>query len=372
MTSTPVLRDGVEVFIYPCDKKYTHILFLFFSSRRRLKIQCENSLIPLLKAFSTTQTLAESLDIANLNYSYKVQKFIEFLGSEGIIMIDDPLNSLILPSEYLERYKRQLYFLYDIVKSSEEVIKIQEKIFRAKIAIFGLGAIGSNILLQLCMLGFRNFNLIDYSNIEINDIARTPYPIDKELSIPKVQSARNLVEKFAYKPVINTFSASITTKTELDPFLENIDFIINSTDEPYVGYTNIFLSRYAVKHRLPMIAAGGFDAHLASLGELLIPYLTPCADCYATFFHDALKDWKPINHPTKERRGWFGGLPTLTTFSASSSVLDILSYFMKDSYKMSPNAGRGEFLFHNYTIDTFNVERDINCITCGIDKNVSI
>jgi len=117
-----------------------------------------------------------------------------------------------------------------------------------------------------------------------------------------------------------------------------------------------------------VLAAGGFDAHLASLGELLIPHVTPCADCYATFFHESLKDWKPIPHPVKEREGWFGGLGSLSTFSASTAVLDILGYFMNPEDRKAAPGGRGEFLFHDYSLDTFVVERDKECQFCGEER----
>ena len=36
-----------------------------------------------------------------------------------------------------------------------------------------------------------------------------------------------------------------------------------------------------VKYKIAHYIAGGFDAHLASTGELIIPYVTPCVECYA-------------------------------------------------------------------------------------------
>jgi hypothetical protein len=55
----------------------------------------------------------------------------------------------------------------------------------------------------------------------------------------------------------------------LDEFLDGVALIVNAADEPYIGYTSIKLSRYAVKNSLPLFVAGGFDAHLASIGEMI-------------------------------------------------------------------------------------------------------
>jgi molybdopterin/thiamine biosynthesis adenylyltransferase len=215
------------------------------------------------------------------------------------------------------------------------------------------------------MMGFRQFTLIDCVDVEENDIARTPYRIAQQGGVPKTEAAKALVEDFAFDPRVEMHNITFRTDTDLDAFVQGTSLIVNTTDQPYVGYTNIKLSRYSLQHDIPVFAAGGFDAHLSSLGELLIPHVTPCADCYATFFHESLKDWKPIPHPVKEREGWFGGLGSLSTFSASTAALEILGYFMSEEDRMTIPGGRGEFLFHDYSLDTFVVERDKDCQSCG-------
>ncbi|WP_169332913.1 HesA/MoeB/ThiF family protein [Desulfovibrio oxyclinae] len=305
------------------------------------------------------------MERAGLVLDDETEAFLSFLETEGIVTVSDPLETDQLSAAYMEQYKRQVYFLLDILKSPAKAHEVQKRIFDAHITVFGLGAIGSGILQQLCMMGFRRFTLIDYAEVEENDIARTPYRIAMDVGMPKAEAAKALVEDFAFDPQVEMHNVSLRTDTDLGELVQGTSLIINTTDQPYVGYTNIKLSRYALQHSIPVLAAGGFDAHLASLGELLIPHLTPCADCYATFFHESLKDWKPIPHPVKEREGWFGGLGSLSTFSASTAALDILGYFMNPEDRKAAPGGRGEFLFHDYSLDTFVVERDKECLSCG-------
>ena len=91
-------------------------------------------------------------------------------------------------------------------------------------------------------------------------------------------------------------------------FLEKCTFVVNTADEPYLGYTANLTSQLCVPRKINHYIAGGFDAHLASTGELIIPYVTPCAACYATYFDEQLKDWKPAKHPVVERANEIGGL----------------------------------------------------------------
>lgn len=82
----------------------------------------------------------------------------------------------------------------------------------------------------------------------------------------------------------------LTTETALNSLISDTDLVINTADEPYIGYSSVLLSRYCVPRRIPLLVAGGFNAHLGSLGELIIPGVTPCADCYADYFQETLKD----------------------------------------------------------------------------------
>ncbi len=77
----------------------------------------------------------------------------------------------------------------------------------------------------------------------------------------------------------------------------------------------------------PHYIAGGFDAHLASTGELIIPYITPCVQCHTSYFKETLKDWKPHKHSvhtTEEAR--LGGLASMSLFLASFASLEIIKY----------------------------------------------
>lgn len=368
MASTPSLRDGVEVFIYPPRDGGCTVLFLFLASRRRLKIVCQQKYASLLEELAKDQPLRVSLENSGVVLDVKTKKFFDFLQKEGIVVWDDPFDTSILPREYIEKYKRELSFLFDVTKSKEKAIQVQKKIFDTHITLIGLGAVGCTFLIQLCMLGFRKFTLVDHTCVEENDVARTVYFVNRQLGMPKTEAAKKLAEEFCFEPEIDLYDEMITTKTDIAKILKGTSIVVNSADEPYVGYINIFLSRYTIRHNIPLLASGGFDAHLGSLGELMIPFVTPCADCYATYFQDSLKDWKPVPHPVQERKGWFGGLGSLSAFSAASGALTIFSYLLDKDGKAEQQGGRGEFLFHDYTLDSFVVQRDAHCPTCRGEK----
>ena len=100
-------------------------------------------------------------------------------------------------------------------------------------------------------------------------------------------------------------------------------------------------------------------------GELIIPYVTPCVECYASHFKKVLKDWKPKKHPVVRRYDEIGGLSSMSLFSSSYACIEIVKYLaglvpMTDSYKI-----RGEFLFHDMSLTYLNVKKNPDCPICG-------
>jgi len=291
--------------------------------------------------------------------------FLNYLEMKGIIIEPDWLNRTGLTESTVTTMQRQLAFFLDVLGSPEKAAEVQRKIGQARIVCFGVGAVGSWLLRQLLSLGFKRFILIDHDIIESTDLSRhaffnaTDTDIGKHKATITAERMRTQFEGLEVKAKVEP----LTTATVLDTLIEpGTDFVINTADEPYIGYSSVLLSRFCVPRRIPLLIAGGFNAHLGSLSELIIPGVTPCADCYADYFQEALKDWCPLEHPVVERQNAAGGLCSLSVFAAGSAAMKILRHFTGEG---DIEGGRGELLFNDYLLDTFKVERRPDCFICS-------
>ncbi len=88
---------------------------------------------------------------------------------------------------------------------------------------------------------------------------------------------------------IQTIHEQMLPDSKISDLIKPHDFVVNTLDEPYIGYTAAKVSRACIQYRIPHYIAGGFDAHLASTGELIIPFVTLCVECYASHFKQTLK-----------------------------------------------------------------------------------
>lgn len=362
----PYLRDGVDAYI---DDQRLIVTFVFLSTRKRLQVKVEKWLIQMLPLFDGKNSVAElSHELAEVQKN-KLRAFLGYLKDKGLLVDSEWLTHLAFDDQYTASLQRQLNFMLDILGSPESVSRAQKTIQSAQVAVFGLGAVGSALLLELLQMGFQNLVLIDSKDLRSDSSDRHTLPfaidLDSETSISKVDYFGKCAIAFNPSAKVRKEKVKLTTDTDLDTLLHGVSFIINFADEPYIGYTSLRLSRYCVTNDIPMIVGGGFDAHLASMGELIIPKLTPCSDCYNNYFQESLKDWKPIKHVVKDRSKGIGGLKAMSQFAASSVALKVFRYFVNTSQEVIEKGGRGEFKFQDYSIDHFSVERDLNCAVCG-------
>jgi molybdopterin/thiamine biosynthesis adenylyltransferase len=360
----PYLREGVDIYVEDNDSNITTVIFVFLSTRKRIQMKVRKNLVASLPLFNGENSIDDILAKTKSSRS-ELEKFVSYLELNGILLPKNWLENIRLDANYKGAIEKQLYFLMDILNSPEAVSDLQKRILQTKIAIIGVGSTGSWMLVELLQMGFQDFKLFDYKNVKEDSISRHAFFEQIAIGRQKAIHYKEIAKKINPAATIESHAISINTDMEVFEKLHDIDLIINCADEPYIGYTSIFLSRYSIKYNKILFVAGGFDAHLGCLGELIVPYKTPCSDCYNEFFKESLKDWKPSPHPVKDRIKGFGGLPALSVFSASTGALIILRYFINKQEFIKTAGGRGEFKFDDYKIDAFDVKRNEKCEVCG-------
>lgn len=357
----PYLRDGIDVYINDKDKT---VVFVFLSTRERIQLNVDDYLVLLLPEMDGTNTIKDLIGLSSNENERNIISFITYLVEKGVLTDSDWFDKLKFSKEYKARLEKQIYFLMDVTSSTEEAYQVQNKIKNTSVALWGVGAVGSWVLIELLQMGFEKISIFDFDKVNESDVSRHGFFSKEYIDIPKVEAYQKIGNKINPSASITSIEISLNTETDLEFYLNDMELVINSADEPYIGYTSISLSRYCIKNNKLLFVTGGFDAHLASLGEMIVPFKTPCSDCYNSYFKKSLKDWKPVKHVITNRDKGIGGLVSLNIFSASTAMLSILQYFISPSTFLSRSSGRGEFKFDSYSIDSFTVKKDPNCEVC--------
>lgn len=364
ISSSSVIALNNFIDIYKIGKDILE--FYYIPTRIRLSIEVSENVIRFIHELDGKTCLYDicrKIEITSLDEPIR---FCEYLVGKKIAHVVNP--NIRNDDIDINRYSRQLDYFE--AKYSIPAADVQKNINNTNCTIFGIGAIGGNIAIQLAMAGVENFVLIDKGITRPDSLERHWQFKHEDIAAPKVACLAKRLHEINSKIQVNTYQDTINYDTQLSKYLDNATFVVNSMDEPYIGLTSIKIGRECFKRKLPLYVTGGFDAHLMSTGELIIPNVTPCVDCYSSFFTERLQNWKPrynreaiSDHCMLNHNFEVGGLASQALFSCSYACISILDYIATG--QVGANYGRGELMFNGISIKYIPVAKNPKCHVCG-------
>jgi len=361
------IRDSVDIYTSELDEEVAFVQFYFINTRRKIGIEIDKRFCIFLAKLDGKSVLSEVLNSSNIAPDKEALEVIQFLlRSNVLVLIED------LDEEYADqRYSRQITFLDDWVQGFKGA-DCQRRVSDAECVIFGIGAVGSNIAIQLVRAGVSKITLVDHKELCLSSQERHPYFSADRLGDSKVEVLKDHLLKINRKCVITVFAEKILPQSDLSKYIsDTASIIINSADEPYIGHISIKLGRYVWPKKIPLYVAGGFDAHLMSTGDFLVPGESCCVDCCSDHFTAALKDWKP-SYKVHERQtvdgramGGSGGLFPMAFFSANYAALLIINFLAGGTSYRNVLDKRGEFSASNAGITWTSIMKKEACHVCG-------
>lgn len=359
------IKDSVD--IYLANEEY--IIAYFMNTRIQKKFRVNSAVIMLFESIDGIDTaekifqkLSESTEISRSAFSAFIDKLLE------VKILCEKSQNHILNEYYLKKYDRQINYFVEFLGSEKDAEIAQQKLINVRIGLIGCGAVGGDIAIQLAMAGVENFVLMDYDIVDQSDCSRHIYYDIDDIGRKKVEVLSDELKSINSRIKTWVSYNAFTPDTNMNEFLDNVDFVIDAADEPYMGYTANVLSRLCVPRNIPHYIAGGFDAHLASTGELIIPHVTPCAACYSNYFEQILSDWKPERHPVIDRINEIGGLTSMSLFAASYANIEIIKYVCGLMDMEKEYHSRAEFYFDGMKMTYLTPKKDPNCKVCGIHE----
>lgn len=149
--------------------------------------------------------------------------------------------------------------------------KAVEKLQKSKVAIFGIGGVGSYVLEGLVRAGIENFVLVDKDNIDITNINRQIIATQKTIGKSKVEVAKQRILEINPRANIQIYKEFFMPETK--GIIDNtIDYIIDCID---TVTAKIELILRANKLNIPIISSMG-------TGNKLDPTRFEVTDIYKT------------------------------------------------------------------------------------------
>ena len=128
-----------------------------------------------------------------------------------------------------------------------------EKLKNAKVAIFGIGGVGSYTVEGLARSGIENFILVDNDIVSLSNINRQIIATHKTIGVPKVEVAKQRILEINPNANIEIYQKLFMPETE-GILTEDIDYIIDCVD---TVTAKIELVMRANKLNIPIISCMG-------------------------------------------------------------------------------------------------------------------
>ena len=166
------------------------------------------------------------------------------------------LNLITTHNEYQEQtpHARQLGYL---AAYADNAVNAQEEIQKAKIAVFGLGGIGTELLNHLVGAGVLNFTIIDFDKVEIHNLNRQYLYSTKDVGKQKVDVAKKRILERNAELQINIINSRVDSKQKASDIIDSIkpNFAAICLDTPLgTGPQNVANAAWDLK--VPSCSAG--------------------------------------------------------------------------------------------------------------------
>ncbi|KAI4503573.1 hypothetical protein M0802_000976 [Mischocyttarus mexicanus] len=183
-------------------------------------------------------------------------------------------RQIFFARNWCNRYNREYLVYLHFYKLSFYINDIlgQKKIKESSVLIVGIGGLGCPSALYLTCSGIGNIGLVDYDNIEINNLHRQVLFTEGSIGMPKVTVAAEFLNKLNSYTKVTPYKLQLDSKNALK-IIESYDIVLDATDNVATRY---LLNDACVLSKKPLISGSAlrFEGHLS-----VFNYNGPCYRC---------------------------------------------------------------------------------------------
>ena len=209
------------------------------------------------------------------------------------------------------------------------------KLRNKKVAIFGIGGVGSYVAEALARVGINEFVLVDNDVVSITNINRQLVALHSTISRPKVEVMKERILDINKKALITTYekfynkdNASFLIKDDYDYIIDAIDSVASKID----------LILEAKKRGIPIISSMGagnkLNPTMFEVSDIYKTSVCPLARCIRKKLKAlGIESLKVVYSKEEPKKAIEGGVPASISFVPSVVGLIIASEVVKDFLK---------------------------------------
>jgi molybdopterin/thiamine biosynthesis adenylyltransferase len=192
-----------------------------------------------------------------------------------------------------ERWSRNLGFFETYASLSISKYEFQRRIRDAKIAVLGIGGVGTHLVLDLVAIGFTDIRLVDFDTVELSNLNRQVLYGERFIGQHKVQIAADRAREFNSGIRLEAEQTKLESADDVYRVVHDRDIVIGSADNPKLDIER-WMNAGCVRSGAALIS-GGVVTQRAFLSTT-VPGISGCIECW----YDAVQESDPTSRMVRQ------------------------------------------------------------------------
>ncbi|MGH2514242.1 MAG: HesA/MoeB/ThiF family protein, partial [Ktedonobacterales bacterium] len=176
----------------------------------------------------------------------------------------------------LGRYAGQIRFFSILDTSGKQRYEMQARLKRARVAVLGLGGLGSNVVAGLAAAGVGFIRGIDGDSVEMSNLNRQVLYDAGDIGQAKALAAAEQIRHFNPNITFEPLQEFLASPERIVEVIQDTDVVALCADAPRALYQ--WMNSAALATGIPFII-GGYRGTTAEVGPFVIPFATSCLGC---------------------------------------------------------------------------------------------
>lgn len=160
----------------------------------------------------------------------RVRSALEDLAAAALL--EDAADDDLIPAAERERYDRQLRYFADLGDGSTPASEYQRRVRTARVALLGVGGLGSWGGYALACCGVGELVLVDGDRVEESNFNRQILYRERDVGRLKVEVAAEALAAFNSACALTPVARRLEGEADIAEVIEGADFVVNAADWP--------------------------------------------------------------------------------------------------------------------------------------------
>jgi molybdopterin/thiamine biosynthesis adenylyltransferase len=235
------------------------------------------TLLDLLDGSRTPEQIAD--EMAGLAPGIAREAVLEAvveLDRSGLLE-DGSVQQVLFTDAELDRFVNNFGFFESFSSLATSKYELQNRLRHMRVALLGVGGVGSHLLLDLVAVGIEDIRIVDFDTVQLSNLNRQILYVEADLGKPKVEQARE--RALAMRPAcsIDARQRRLSSPDDVYDMVSDRDVVFAAVDRPKTTILH-WLNAGCVRAGVPLVT-GGVD-RTRIFHYTIVPGVTGCFECW--------------------------------------------------------------------------------------------